>query len=563
MNRHLTLHILIKLLLAAFILVGIAACDDDKPTVVIDNFGIITGTVYSPAKGALPDVTVSVGDKSTISDFQGKFTLSGIAPGASVIVSFSRADFIGNHKVVKVEKARTTYISSTLFTPTTQSFPSDMPAYISDGGTSIVIPPNAFVTAQGSPFSGSVYSEMKYFDPTLPACLDAFPGSFTGIQTNGTETMFESYGFFSARFFDAANLSSELQLGSGQTATISAMIPSSLQADAPASIPMWYFDEDTGKWMEQGVATKNGMYYEGSVSHFTYWNFDAPITIEDQSTLTGRVMSGSRAEPVFGAQVVATGVNYSGYTRVYSDANGNFSISVKASAQVRIRAYLGLNYSDETSVINTPASGGSQAIGDLYIEDRDFIFMGRLVNATGQPVSGGYGMISQINPPSGDEALSAWLNLEDDGTFSVYAAYMGTATNITVQFSLYQRNQLFSNPITIPVPLPGQIKDFGDVTMRPGGTITARVKDNNGNWLSSTWISFSQEGSTGEGSHYSGEIDDQGYMSMQGPPNTTLNNMRGQVYISEMTYQTNLMSLSFPASGATRNIGTITVNPLE
>jgi hypothetical protein len=68
----------------------------------------------------------------------------------------------------------------------------------------------------------------------------------------------------------------KLQISTGNTAKLNFSIPSSLQAAAPNTIALWYVDEKTGLWKEEGMATKNGNAYEGDVKHFTYWNCDYP-----------------------------------------------------------------------------------------------------------------------------------------------------------------------------------------------------------------------------------------------------------------------------------------------
>jgi len=64
----------------------------------------------------------------------------------------------------------------------------------------------------------------------------------------------------------------KLQLATGNTATITIPIPSSLLSKAPSSIPLWYFDDTKGAWKQEGVATKQGSNYIGVVSHFSFWN---------------------------------------------------------------------------------------------------------------------------------------------------------------------------------------------------------------------------------------------------------------------------------------------------
>jgi hypothetical protein len=67
-----------------------------------------------------------------------------------------------------------------------------------------------------------------------------------------------------------------LQIVSGKKATLTMPIPASIMATAPATIPLWHFDEVKGLWIEEGSAVKTGNAYVGEVSHFSFWNVDVP-----------------------------------------------------------------------------------------------------------------------------------------------------------------------------------------------------------------------------------------------------------------------------------------------
>jgi hypothetical protein len=62
----------------------------------------------------------------------------------------------------------------------------------------------------------------------------------------------------------------------GKTATLTIDVPESQTATAPATIPLWFFDEEAGVWQEEGEATRQGDKYIGTVKHFTDWNADHP-----------------------------------------------------------------------------------------------------------------------------------------------------------------------------------------------------------------------------------------------------------------------------------------------
>ncbi len=549
--------------LCIVLLMSLAACDDDKPTQTTETTGVISGMVSGAGKVVLEGVSVTVGTKTSLTDAQGKFVLSGIEPGADVRVDFAKAGLIPVQKVVSVSKGRTTYTTATMLAPQVVTFAAISGTTIPNGSSEIQIPAEAFETGSGMPFTGSVLAETRFFDPTNLEDLNAFPGNFVGEQTDGTETMFESYGFVYAAFFDATDPNVNLYLRDGKTAQITSLIPSSLLAGAPETIPMWWYDESDGKWKEDGSATKTGNYYQCNVEHFTYWNFDHPITITDQSTLTGTVISSTTKGTVAGAQVVATGVNYSGYTRVYSEADGTFSITVKASAQVTVQALYGTSISTPTAIINTPASGTSLAIGDLSITDMSFNLTGTLVNSDGDPIGPGYGQIYQVNPPAGSMPFQGWINMDANGDFLVNTMYAGTMSSFNIQFMFNDRGQMYSNQISFTVPGPGQTRDFGDITMKPGGTVTGRAKLNTGAWLANQSISFMQEGGQGEGSFFHATTDADGNFSLVGPFSTTLTDMIGSTWIDNVSYASPARSITFPASGQSSDIGTVTFSPAQ
>jgi photosystem II stability/assembly factor-like uncharacterized protein len=112
-------------------------------------------------------------------------------------------------------------------------------------------------------------------------------------------------------------------------------VPSSILANAPATIPLWYFDEEQGTWIEEGSATLQNGSYVGNVGHFSSWNADAPI---QTSFLKGRVLCEDGITPVPGALVVAEGLDYTGWTSTYTDTLGWYILSVKANSQVKLQA---------------------------------------------------------------------------------------------------------------------------------------------------------------------------------------------------------------------------------
>ncbi|MFT3948698.1 MAG: PKD domain-containing protein [Agriterribacter sp.] len=142
-----------------------------------------------------------------------------------------------------------------------------------DEGSQIIFDPGAIIRdADKSAYSGAVKVYAKYIDPTAEDFLQIMPGNLVGFTANNEEVRLISFGMLNVELEGESG--EKLQLAEGKPATISAEIPDQLLSQATASIPLWYMDENSGLWKEEGVATKEGNRFTGKVSHFSFWNYD-------------------------------------------------------------------------------------------------------------------------------------------------------------------------------------------------------------------------------------------------------------------------------------------------
>ena len=198
----------------------------------------------------------------------------------------------------------------------------------------VSLPANAFVDSDGNLYSGNIDAELTILDPHRDP--DVMPGDFETVdETSGEVSHIESFGAINATFTsDAGN---PLSLASGQAATVRIPLSGDV-ADAPDTIPLYYFDDASGYWIEEGSATLTQIdgeyFYVGEVEHFTTWNADQ---IYNTTYINGCVENAD-GEPVSGAQVTATGESYTGTSRVYTNSDGNFRIPVRVDAYVRVSA---------------------------------------------------------------------------------------------------------------------------------------------------------------------------------------------------------------------------------
>jgi uncharacterized protein (TIGR02145 family) len=257
-------------------------------------------------------------------------------------------------------------------------------------GTSITFPTNAVKNpSTGSLYSGTVSVSAHYIDPTAEDIAGIMPGDLRGLRENGDLNVLVSYGMLVVELNGSAG--ENLQVADGKKATLSMSIPNSLTSSAPATIPLWYFDEVTGLWKEEGAATKVGNQYVGDVSHFSYWNCDIP---RPHVPYHCRLLY-SDGSPASNVEVVLTDVNYNGggTNHGFTDANGDVFGGAPANAQVRMEVR-GLALQNCVIIYTTNFSTGYSAVemGDLTIGNSTVSqanITGSIKNCNNLPITNG------------------------------------------------------------------------------------------------------------------------------------------------------------------------------
>jgi hypothetical protein len=185
------------------------------------------------------------------------------------------------------------------------------------GGGKLIMPANAITDASGTAYTGTVNVAMTWINPTSNDLPYTVPGDLRGITTSGEERGLQTFGMLGVELTGSSG--QELKIASGKTAELTFPIPASLQANAPATIDLWHFDEATSRWKQDGTAAKNGTNYIANVSHFSFWNCDAQFPVVD---LCMTIVTSVESVPLNNVQVRIRRPNgSSGYGR--TDSVGN------------------------------------------------------------------------------------------------------------------------------------------------------------------------------------------------------------------------------------------------
>jgi len=189
-------------------------------------------------------------------------------------------------------------------------------------GVNITFPANGFVK-NGAAYNGNVQVSVNYIDPESSRFDSEMPGNLLGM-IGGISRGLISYGMVAVEISD--NNGDKVELASGKTAEIRFPLSDSLQSDAPDEIDLWYFDEESGLWQQEGTATRQGNEYLAHVSHFSFWNCDIPFPyVELKGTITD-----TEGNAVSGAKVSLFSPTQGGATD-YTSSSGDFGGFVPAN----------------------------------------------------------------------------------------------------------------------------------------------------------------------------------------------------------------------------------------
>ncbi len=201
------------------------------------------------------------------------------------------------------------------------------------GGGSLVFPANAIVDGNGAVYNGDVEVSAKLISPQNPFLYSLMPGGLVADAADGKTVVLGTAGMFAVELRTTSG--EELNIGNNKKVSFS--IPA-LSTQKPASIALWSFDESKGRWKEEGIAQLNNGFYTGEVSHFSFWNCDAPFPLVE---VCGKVLNQFN-EPIKNAwiTVYADGLySAGGQTDEEGVFCGKMPKNVKLTFEVRTGGY--------------------------------------------------------------------------------------------------------------------------------------------------------------------------------------------------------------------------------
>jgi hypothetical protein len=475
---------LVSLLLVAAI-GSIAGCSSGGSsgggtTTVGAATGTVTGQVVSAANNApVAGATVSTTAGTTTSAADGSFTVPAPA-GDRAVVHVEATGFAEAFPVARVTSGQTTNLGVKL-SPTGVSAPVTVATgdtvTVPNSMAQVSIPANGLVPKSGGSPAGTVNVAVTPINPAVDPNL--MPGDFNGVSAGGGAAgPIESFGAMLIDIRD--NAGTRYNLAAGKTSTI--RIPlGTLAANPPVAIPLWFFDETTGLWKEEGTATLQGtapnQYYEGTVTHFSYWNADKGWT---PVFVTGCVRDTS-GQPVANVMVSADGLDYSGSDFDFTAADGTFRVAVRQGGTASVSGtewnFQTFAASRFTNVVNVGPSQVDVALPNCLVKNPGLLTVttngllsGNVGTAYNQTLAASGGIPGYVwSLDAGSNPLPSGLSLNSSGVISGTPTTAGT-TAITVKVT-DSVGSTATKQLSLTINPSGVVPVTITTTTLPGGTV--------------------------------------------------------------------------------------------
>jgi len=395
----------IKLFTTFILFLGLLSCQKDIVEIDNGNIGIIpdlTTRVNGSVSGFVTDennlpifgAAVSFGNATTFTDEYGYFRFNNqlVVKNAAVITVKYNGYFNGI-KTIVAQQNHTGFVRIKLLPKVTAgNFNGASGGIITlNNGLTISFPANAItnpLSSNSAPYSGDVNVSASWMNPTAQDLSMIMPGDLRGIDENGSIKMLQTFGMAAVELFSPSG--DKLQIAPGSKATISFPIPAAMTSTSPSNIPLWHFDEGTGLWKEEGFATKNGSFYVGEVSHFSFWNCDVPSNFVEFNC---NVVN-ANGTPIPYTWVKISEVSNPFNNRIgITDSTGYVSGFVPSNSQLNLEVFTDLDcatpiYSQTFSATNVNVSLGSITIPTTTLSVANV--NGSITDCSNSPVSNGF-----------------------------------------------------------------------------------------------------------------------------------------------------------------------------
>ena len=312
-----------------------------EPKECLSGNASLIGKVVSISGTPIPNVDITINGCNTKSNGEGIYTFYNIVKKDNSFITMKSDTHLSTSISIKIEDfyQDTTDISKNYITTILSKY-SVKDAYsskIEKKDNFIDLSFDSYYYADGYQYNGEVSLYSSYNNVNTKEYRRNFPGKFEGIDSNGVDAFFESFGLISVDLKDSDGkniyVNSEIKLS----------FPS-VEGLIENSIALWKFDFYTGIWTQKGTAEKQADgKYVAYVNQVGTWSISRPFN-QELGLYRGRIVFGGEDDnpelglPVKDVRVYLTGKNWR-QASLTSNGDGVFEIPVKADESLGIHAY--------------------------------------------------------------------------------------------------------------------------------------------------------------------------------------------------------------------------------
>ncbi|MEO6252198.1 MAG: carboxypeptidase-like regulatory domain-containing protein [Ferruginibacter sp.] len=414
------LLIIVSVLLSSAIFIGckknnidVPFINEIPPDLTTQVRSSVSGFVTNENDAAVNLATVQVGTATVTTDKYGYFEVQNVdVVKNAAVVTVTKAGYFKGIKTYIAEGSNAAFFRIKLIPKTNAGTVNGTTggAVTLLNGLSITLPANAVMNATtNAAYTGTVNVSAYWIDPTAADLFSKMPGDLRGLNTDGNLQLLTTYGMTAIELTGSGG--ELLQIVTGKKAMLSLPIPSSISSSAPASIPLWYFDEVKGLWKQEGAAIKTGNNYVGEVSHFSFWNCDLPEYFVE---LSATIVNNSNQPIPYAVVKISVIGNPANFRYGYTNSAGYVNGAVPRNTPLLFEVYSNLACLTPLYAQNvTTTNAANLSLGTIIVTSGTNLatITGNVVNCFNAPVTNGYVMVFKGNSYTR-------LNLSNTGNYS-------------------------------------------------------------------------------------------------------------------------------------------------
>lgn len=370
----------------------------------IDIIGLISDQDGNP----LVDAQIIFDGQAKNTNELGYFSFSNVnANNQNSLLTISAEGFISAHRLITVLSPNSINLNVVLIpSPDAYSFDADSgkEVIVSDDARITFFPKG--ITSQNQSYSGEVFIRTYHLAKDNEDLFKTLPGDLIGIDAEQELQILDTYGMLYVTMEDEQG--NELQPDPLLKALLSIDIPDEFVSSAPSQIPLWFFDEMKGVWVEDGVAQRNGNTYEGTVSHFSWWNIDIPygrlvtVCLQAEDISTGTILRNQ--DILFSSDGVLFGT-------LRTNKAGKLCLNLPSEVEITLQLALNCEHNSGT-VIGPFDTNQDNVVIQLGADEAETInISGIIKDCNGQGLTDGLSSISR-------DGNRSTITINTDGTYS-------------------------------------------------------------------------------------------------------------------------------------------------